>query len=206
MELHRVYRRYPIGQRLHVLGRFLTCPFVAVAKEIPDNTRVLDIGAGHGILAYLAAAGGARQVIALEPDLRKSLTSFKHPGVRFVAGFDEAVGGRFDAVAMTDVLYKVPVADWEGLFARIRARLVPGGTFLLKELDPERRWKAAWNRAQEALAGAANLSLGRAFSYESGDQLQRRIERAGFVDFRRRDLGRWYVHAHVLYSARRPAN
>jgi hypothetical protein len=65
--------------------------------------------------------------------------------------------------------------------------------------------KAAWNRAQEALASAANLSLGRAFSYESRGQLKHRIERAGFVDFRTRDLGRWYPHAHVLYSARRPA-
>jgi len=205
IELHRIYRRCPVGKRLHILGRFLTCPLAAVVEEIPGNTRVLDIGAGHGLLAHLAAAGGARHVIALEPDLRKTLPSFKAPGVLFVAGFDQAVGGRFDVITMTDVLYKVPLVEWDGLFVRIRDRLVPGGTFLLKELDPERRLKAAWNRVQEAIAGAANLSLGRAFSYQSRAQVKKRIERAGFVDFRARDLGRWYPHAHVLYSARRPA-
>lgn len=171
---------------------------------MPGNNRVLDIGAGHGLYAHLAAASGARLVIALEPDLRKSLSSIKHPRVRFVAGFDDAIGGQFDIVTMIDVLYKVPLKAWDGLFARVRERLVPGGTFLLKELDPERRLKAVWNRAQEALASAANLSLGRAFSYESSEQLKSRVERAGFVDFRARDLGRWYLHAHVLYSARRP--
>jgi 2-polyprenyl-3-methyl-5-hydroxy-6-metoxy-1,4-benzoquinol methylase len=205
IDLDRRCRRLPIGRRLHVLGRFLTCPFLEIVEEIPCGTRLLDIGAGHGLLAHLAAADGSRRVVALEPDLRKSLPSFRCPGVRFVAGFDQAIGGRFDVVTMIDVLYKVPVPEWDALFARVRDRLVPGGMFLLKELDPERRVKAAWNRAQEALASAAKLTLGRAFSYESREQLRCRIERAGFVHFRTRDLGGWYPHAHVLYSALRPA-
>ena len=59
-----------------------------------------------------------------------------------------------------------------------RERLVPGGRFLLKERDPERRVEPAWNRAQEALASAVRLTLGRAFSYESREQTRRRIARA----------------------------
>lgn len=204
-ELHATYRRFPLRTRAHILVRFLTCPFLAVVEELPGDARVLEIGAGHGIFARLAAAAGARHVLAVEPDLRKSLPSFRHPGVRFVAAFDEAVAGRFEVVVMIDVLYKVPFPEWDALFARVRERLVPGGIFLLKELDPERRVRAAWNRAQEAFAGAAGMTLGQSFSYENPEQMRVRLARAGLVEIRTRRLGRWYPHAHMLYLARRPA-
>jgi len=203
--LHRSFSRFSLGKRVYVLGRFVSCPFLPVLDAIPPGARVLDIGAGHGALACLATEHGARLVLALEPDLRKSLPSFRHPVVRFVAGFDDAVKGAFDVVTVIDVLYKLPLPEWDPLFARLRERLVPGGTLLLKELDPEHRWKAAWNRAQEHAANLVNLTVGRSFSYETRRQLADRLKRLGFVDVKVADIGRGYPHAHILYSARRPA-
>lgn len=204
VELHRSYRRLPAGRRLHTLARFLTCPFLRIVDAVPPGSRVLDIGAGTGVFARLAVEHGAREVVAVDPDLRKCLSPVRDRAIRVVAGFDDAIGAQFDVVTMIDVLYKVPHAEWDGLFGRIRDRLVPGGVFLLKELDPERRWKAAWNRVQESLANAVNLTLGRSFSYETRAALRSRLERAGLDGFEVLDLGRWYPHAHVLYSARRP--
>jgi 2-polyprenyl-3-methyl-5-hydroxy-6-metoxy-1,4-benzoquinol methylase len=203
--LHRNFSCFSLVKRAYVLGRFVSCPFLAVLDAIPAGASVLDIGAGHGAFACLAAEFGARSVLAFEPDLRKSLPSFRHPAVRFVAGFDDAVNGTFDVVTVIDVLYKLPLPEWDSLLARLRERLIPGGTLLLKELDPEHRCKAAWNRAQEHAANLVNLTLGRSFSYENRRQLTDRLGRLGFADVKVSDIGRGYPHAHILYSARRPA-
>jgi SAM-dependent methyltransferase len=202
--LHRTFRDRPLATRAHILGRFLSCPFLPVVRHIPAGASVLDIGGGHGVFARLAVAQGAARVVVVEPDLRKSLPGFRHDSVRFVAGFDDSVGGSFDVIAVVDVLYKVPLREWDALFARIRDRLAPGGLFLLKEIDPENRVKGFLNRQQERLPTAIRLTLGEAFSYETRDQLAARLTRLGFVDFRARPLGLLYPHAHVLYTARRP--
>lgn len=201
--LHRTFRRFPASARIHVLGRFLTCPFLRTLASLPPNARILDIGAGHGTFARLAAEAGARRVFALEPDLRKALPSYDDPRVAFVAGFDNAIRGSFDAVTMFDVLYRVPRADWDRLFREVRARLAPGGVLLVKELDPEHKVKSAWNRFQETISdNLLHLTLGDQFSYETRAQMRERFLHAGFSSVDVIDIGSWYPHAHVLYVAK----
>ena len=199
------YGRLGVFDSAYILGRLLTCPIAHVVAAVPPGARLLDIGAGHGIFARLVAGRTARCVVAVDPDVRKVALAGRSPTVHAVAAYDAAVKGAFDVVVMIDTLYKLPCDDWDELFARILERLAPGGLFLLKEMDPERRVKAAWNRIQERLANAARLTLGSGFAYETGEQMRARLVSAGFVDIRARDLGAWYPHPHVLYSARRPS-
>jgi SAM-dependent methyltransferase len=190
--------------RVHALGRFLTCPFLPVLEHVPAGGRVLDLGAGHGTFALLALASGrAREVVAVEPDFRKLLPTFRRAGVRFVVGYASAVGGAFDAVSVFDVLCRVPIDAWDELLLAAGERLSPGGLLLLKEIDSTARWKGAWNRAQERVADLLGMTLGDAFSYEPPATMRRRLERCGFEDVRTIELGRGYPHAHLLYVARR---
>lgn len=204
--VRRTWSAAPAGTRFHVLGRFLTCPFLRVLYHLPPRARVLDIGAGHGIFAHLALESGARSVVAVEPDLRKIFLirspSGPRPGLRIVGGYDDAVAGAFDAVTLFDVLYRFPVGEWDGFFRSVRARLAPGGVFLIKELDPEHRAKQLWNRTQERISDRIGLTLGEAFSYETREQIRARLLRAGFDGFEAVEIGRGYPHAHILYKAR----
>jgi cyclopropane fatty-acyl-phospholipid synthase-like methyltransferase len=172
-----------------------------VLDHLPPGARVLDIGAGHGIFSHLALKGGAHCAVAVEPDLRKVFQIGRRPNLRVVCGYDSAVAGLFDAVTLFDVLYRFSIGDWDALFRSIRERLTPGGALLIKELDPEHRVKAFWNRTQERISDRFGLTLGEAFSYETRDQLRERLLKAGFAGFEAIEIGAGYPHAHILYVA-----
>ncbi|HYO16111.1 MAG TPA: methyltransferase domain-containing protein [Thermoanaerobaculia bacterium] len=201
--VRRTYGKMPLPARLHVLGRFLSCPFLRVLDFVPPKANVLDIGAGHGIFAYFAARRGARRVVAVEPDLRKVVFFPRAPSLHLVAGYDVSVAGMFDAVTMLDVLYRFPLSEWDALFRSVHERLVPGGVFLIKELDPEHRWKAFWNRTQERISDRIGLTIGTAWSYEPPSRMRERLLGAGFAEFEAVGMGAGYPHAHILYIGRK---
>lgn len=203
--VRRSYAAAPLPVRLHAVGRFLTCPFVRVLPYLPPGARILDLGAGHGTFARLAVEAGASGVVAVEPDARKPLATWRHPRVRFVAGYADAVAGSFDAVTVFDVLCRVPAAGWDHLLQQAHARLAPGGVLLIKEIDPADRLKGRWNRMQEKVADLLGMTLGDAFSYETRDQMRARLARLGFERFSAVEMGRGYPHAHILYIVYKPA-
>jgi SAM-dependent methyltransferase len=201
----RAYARSAPAVRLHAVGRFLTCPFLRVLAAVPPGARLLDLGAGHGTFARLAVERTAVSAVAVEPDVRKVLSTYRHPRVRFVAGYAETLtGGAFSTVSLFDVLYRIPLAGWDPLLRHAFDSLEPGGILLLKEIDPGHRAKALWNRAQEKLADLFGMTLGDAFTYETRDEIRDRLTRLGFESFEAHDIGAGYPHAHILYTARRP--
>lgn len=202
--LHQTFHRHPPGQRIHILGRFLTAPFLRTLDVIPAGARVLDIGSGHGTYPRLIVEDRAREVIAVEPDLRKTLLGFRHPKVRFVCGFDDCIRGEFDVIVIYDVIYRLPPEERDKLFKRVYERVRPGGLFVLKDLDPSNRLKWQWNRFQESMMDRFfGLTIGEGFYIDSPEEIGQRMARAGFSDFRARRVDSWYPHAHIIYTARK---
>jgi SAM-dependent methyltransferase len=203
--LHRAFGRYAPAQRVHILIRFLTCPFLRTIDDVPAGARVLDIGSGHGLFAVLLVDGRASEVIAVDPDLRKSLLRAPAPKIRKIAGYDDAVRGTFGAVVMFDVAYRMPPSERRALFARVLPRLEPGGVFLFKEMDPGQRLKLRWARFQERISDSLlGITLGEGFVAQPRHEVMSMLEEVGFTDVRARAIDRGYLHPHLLYTAKRP--
>jgi cyclopropane fatty-acyl-phospholipid synthase-like methyltransferase len=202
--LHRAFGHYPAGHRLHMLVRFFTCPFTRTIDDVPAGARVLEIGAGHGLYARLVTEERAREVVAVDPDERKSLLPSPSPKIRKVAAYDDAIRGTFDAVVIYDATYRMSLDVRRGVFERSFARLKPGGTFVLKDMDAT-SFKMRWARFQEWLSDTfLNISIGSGFVYQRPDELRAMLSEIGFTDFQARAIDRGYLHPHMIFTARRP--
>ncbi|HYO75732.1 MAG TPA: class I SAM-dependent methyltransferase [Thermoanaerobaculia bacterium] len=203
--LHRAFGHYPPGHRVHMLIRFATCPFLRTIDDVPAGARVLEIGAGHSLYARLIVEERVREVVAVDPDERKSLLPSPSPKIRKVAAYDDAIRGTFDAVVIYDATYRMPLEVRRGVFERAFARLAPGGTFVLKDMDAT-SFKMKWARFQEWLSDTfLNVSIGSGFFYQTPDELRSMLTEIGFVDFNARAIDRGYLHPHMIFTARRPS-
>lgn len=204
--VRRAFSHYPAGHRIHIFIRFLTAPFLRTLDVVPRDSRVLEIGAGHGTYALLLTQSGiAREVIAVEPDARKSLLPMRQPKVKWIAGYDDCVRGTFDAIVIYDATHRLSLDDRTALYRRIFERLRPGGTFVLKDLDPEHRLKMNWARFQDWLSDTfLGISIGEGFIYQTRGEVEQTLRGIGFTDFRVKEVGGGYMHPHIVYSARRP--
>jgi cyclopropane fatty-acyl-phospholipid synthase-like methyltransferase len=205
-----LYRGLPAPVRLHTRIRSWTCPMGRVLERVPGEGRLLEVGCGHGLFANAAALSHpGLEVLGVDPDPRKIRWAEKTVGarrnVRFRTQELAAVGERgFDVAAVLDVLYLVPRSAWPSFLAGLRERLRPGGRLLLKEVEPEPRWKFYRCVAQEALSvRMLGITRGGTFAFADRGEMETLLREAGFTGTAATGLGRGYLTPHVLYEAQR---
>jgi 2-polyprenyl-3-methyl-5-hydroxy-6-metoxy-1,4-benzoquinol methylase len=203
----RAYRKAPLGDRLHVLVRWLTCPFPAVVEVLPSSGRVLEVGCGHGLFSgYLAQRSPGLQVHGVDIDADKiAVAAASEPpaGGRldFAVGDSGSVpDGPWDAVVLVDVLYLLDETAQRALLESCAAVLAPGGVLVVKDMAIRPRWKARWNAMQEALSvRVLKITEGSPeFVFTDPDERARWLVAAGLRDVRARRLDRGRVHPHHL--------
>ena len=119
--------------------------------------RVLDLGAGTGLMSGMVAAAHPEAELVLVDAAPAMLDLARerlagHPGVTYVAGDlrDPLPEGPFDAVVSALAIHHVDDAAKRDLLARIHGALRPGGVFSLAEQvagptpDLERRYMERW--------------------------------------------------------------
>ena len=203
----------PRGDRFHVRARWWTCPLPAVERAVPAKGRILEVGAGHGLLSFfLALSSRDRDVTGIDIDVHK-IALADHAATRLApneATIAFAVvepgampDGPFDGIVINDVLYLLGDDQRRKVLADCIERLAPGGVLVVKELDVTPRWKYEIGRLQEIVAT-------RVLSYTQGDRVEiapmrefvDQLEAAGLATTSAR-VDRGYLHPHQLVVGRR---
>jgi 2-polyprenyl-3-methyl-5-hydroxy-6-metoxy-1,4-benzoquinol methylase len=200
-------------ERMHVRGRWASCPVPAVEAEVPRSGRVLEVGCGHGLVSlHLALRAPDRAVFGTDIDPRKiALAQQVAAGAPestrpvFEVRDDGSVPeGPWDAIVIVDVLYLLTPDDETALLDACVAQLAPGGVLVVKETDVVPRWKHHVAKAQEVVATRiVRVTKGATVEFTPIDALVATLRDRG-LDVQQRRADKGYLHPHALIAARRP--
>lgn len=200
----RRYRGQSLGIRGFVLARHLLAPLARVLAAVPERGRILDVGCGHGLFTNAMALGSAgRDVLGVDPSGAKIQVARASAdglaNVRYLQGTVQEIGERgFDAIAILDVLYLLPVEEKLALLRAVRERLAPDGVFIAKTNDTRPPWKYRVARLQEQAMTGVGLTMGHGLYFLSREQNASLLELAGFRP-RFVDLDSWLPYPHVMF-------
>ena len=203
----------PKRDRLHVRGRFRTCPVALVDEAVPRAGRVLEVGCGHGLVStYLALSSPDREVTGVDIDARKIAVashaqSHIDPATAHVEFHHVAAGhlpeGSWDAIVIVDVLYLLDRGAELALLDGCVERLSEGGVLVVKETDVVPRWKHWVASAQEVVATKIlRITEGSSLSFTPIVEIAYHL-RANGLDVSTRAVDKGYLHPHALVVARR---
>jgi 2-polyprenyl-3-methyl-5-hydroxy-6-metoxy-1,4-benzoquinol methylase len=208
-----LYADASAAARVHVWVRWHSCPFPAIAAELPRSGRILEVGCGHGLMAaFLAMESRARTVRGIDVapgkvrEARAAAERARHRGADL--GFTcvqpgELPPGPWEAIVVVDVLYLLEEAAQRSLLERSAGLLAPGGVLAVKEMSTHPRWKFWWNELQETLAVRLfRITWGGPFTFLPPSAVEGAMRELGLeARSRRLDRGRPYPH-HLLVGKR----
>jgi SAM-dependent methyltransferase len=187
--IHRVAVRYARGSRFqqgYVRAKLSSDPVCAAVLE--EGLReslgeVLDVGCGRGQLAVLLLeAGAATTVLGLDWDQGK---------IELARACAEGLAARFDrvdfrraefppcdTVLLVDVLHYMSPDEQDAVL--LRAARAARRRLFLRELDPDRGWRSAVTRLQEAVTTGLGVNAGARLVFRPIVEYIHILERGGF--------------------------
>jgi uncharacterized protein len=167
-----------------------------MASVFPARGRVLDLGSGHGLLAFALSLGAEqREIIGIDHDPARvrlaeaaalRLPVGSRPGFE-VGDLSEKLGsfasGSLTGVAMIDILHYFDRASQQFLVSEAARVLAPGGILAVREIDSDDGIRAAANRLYEHLATGVGFtrSAGPMLSFRGAGGWTSLLESAGFT-------------------------
>jgi 2-polyprenyl-3-methyl-5-hydroxy-6-metoxy-1,4-benzoquinol methylase len=201
----------PRGARLHVRGRWRSCPFVEVEQLVPTRGRVLDLGCGHGVFSlYLGLTSPDRAVTGVDVDIDKVRVGRDAVGRAGVVNVELRavepgwrVTGEWDAITVVDVLYLLGPDEARAQLEAAARALAPGGVVVVKEIDTAPRWKYELARVQELVATkVVRITEGDRVTFVPPAEIAEVLTREG-LRVEHRPVHRRRLHPHHVVVGRR---
>jgi tRNA (cmo5U34)-methyltransferase len=156
---------YDATRRRHIppFDAFYGTAVEALALGVTRPRRILDLGAGTGLLAsFVRAAYPDAEITLLDAApkmLEQARDALGEHHTRFVVGdlTDPLPAGRWDAIVSALAIHHLDDEAKRSLFARAHAALVPGGVFVNAEqvIGPTQLYTDLYGRWHETCARAA---------------------------------------------------
>lgn len=163
--INELFREAPVATRFFLRARSLITHYDELARELPTEGRLLDLGCGHGLLAFCLSLGHpGREVIAIDHDAERmrvaQLAALRLPvemRPRFEVGdlrkcLASVAPGSLDGIAMLDVLHYFDRATQEMLLGDAGRAVKSGGTLIMRDVDSDAGTKFRANRFYERIA------------------------------------------------------
>jgi uncharacterized protein (DUF2062 family) len=185
----RVATRYSAGRRAafhYARGKMRGDPVVRRVWELASREplgELTDVGAGRGQLSVLLLeSGGAARAHGFDWDGAK-VKDATRASVGLAASFEEGdlrthAVAPCDTALLIDVLHYLTDDEQDALLAR--AARAARARILVRDLDPDRGWRSAVTRAQEAITTAARYNRGARVRVRPIACILRALEAEGF--------------------------
>lgn len=125
-----------MGNKLFIFIRTLIFPFGKLNEYIPFKGEVLDVGCGHGTLAYQLTKVKKRNILAIDPDKRKIRAAkklYQANNLVFESKKLESVRRKFDIIIIVDVLYLLPEQTKLSMLSKAIKLLKNNGKIIIVE-------------------------------------------------------------------------
>ncbi len=133
----------PILERIFLLLRWLLTPYTQMSQRLPIHGEIIDLGCGHGLFSiHLAKSSPERQVRGRDHDEGRIASA--RSATREISNVDFEVGdlsefnGTYNGIALIDVLHYFSKDRQEAIVAKCFHSLLPGGTLLVREIEPRK--------------------------------------------------------------------
>ena len=195
MKTGSLFADAPLSTRSFLWLRSILTPYDRMASVLPARGRVLDLGSGHGLLAFALSLGShEREIIGIDHDPDRvriaeaaalGLPVASRPSFE-VGDLKEKVwsfpSGSLVGIAMIDILHYFDPATQQFLVSQAARVLAPGGVLVLREIDSDDGIKARANRLYEHLATGVGFtrSAGPKLSFRGASGWIGLLESTGF--------------------------
>jgi 2-polyprenyl-3-methyl-5-hydroxy-6-metoxy-1,4-benzoquinol methylase len=191
-------------QGLFIRYRPAISPFEPIIEAVPISARVLDIGAGNGLLLFLLRKNGwlgtGVGIDIAEREIEtgmKALTALdvKNVQLRVLRDVSQLEPESFDAVTIIDVMHHVPPLQQAEFFKNALLRVAPGGLLIYKDMCKRPAWRAWANRLHDLVKAKQWIH------YRAVTEIEDWAQAQGFELLFKQDIALyWYGHELRIFQ------
>jgi SAM-dependent methyltransferase len=199
------FRNAPLSTRFFLAARWMLTPYRRMAAVLPDAGSMLDLGCGHGLLAFAAIDGSPRrQILGTDHDAARitlaSDAARDIDNLRFEVGdLSDPPTGEYAAIALIDLMHYFERPKQEEILRTAGERLARGGTLVVRDVDPNGGFVSAVNRLWEKIAIGSGFTRTKksGFHFRTREEWEALFRQLGFDVTSRRCS--FFLFADVLF-------